>query len=151
MGRSALVAAALAVLVLAAGCGAFTGTASPTTTTTPTTASSTTAGTPARTTAPGTTPAGPTTRQSPPKGTQIVSLVRLENQRSHTQWPDEQTVHIRNLSDRRRAVFRAAFPPGNESVRFGPDERNPFSYHDDDRPRAVRYDGTWYYVRVAIV
>lgn len=84
----------------------------------------------------------------PAKGTQFVSLVRLENQSRHAAWPDNRTVAFGNLSERRQAVVREAL---DGQVAFGPDETNPFSYYDETRPRAVRYDGTWYYVRVAIV
>ena len=92
---------------------------------------------------------GRSTDDAPAKGTQFVSLDRYENQSRHAQWPDDRTVAFENLSEARQRVFENALRGG--SVAFGPDESNPFSYSDDDRPRAVRHEGVWYYVRVAIV
>ncbi|NHN57502.1 MULTISPECIES: hypothetical protein [Halorussus] len=92
---------------------------------------------------------GASAEDAPPTGTQFVSVDRYENRSRHAQWPDRQTVVFEDLSESRQQVFEKALSGG--SVEVAPDESNPFSFHDDDRPRAVRYDGTWYYVRVAIV
>ncbi|MFC4448921.1 hypothetical protein [Halorussus aquaticus] len=143
---------ALAVLLVLAGCvgGTPGGTATTSSTTAPG-GTATTAGTATTTDDPTTSPDTPSTRtdDAPPKGSQFVSVVAFENQSRHAQWPDNQTVAFENLSADRQRVFEEALPGG--SVAFGPDETAPFSFYDETRPRAVRYDGTWYYVRVAIV
>ncbi|NEU57926.1 hypothetical protein [Halorussus sp. MSC15.2] len=145
---------ALAVLLVLAGCvgGAPGGDE---TRTTPTTdaadGTATTTSTATTTDDPTTSPDPPSTRtdDAPPKGSQFVSVVAFENQSRHAQWPDNQTVAFEDLPADRQRVFEEALSGG--SVEFGPDETAPFSFYDESRPRAVRYDGTWYYVRVAIV
>jgi len=46
-------------------------------------------------------------------------------------------------------VFRRPLEDGQQW--FGPSETNSFVYHDDGRPRVVKYRGEWYHVRVVIV
>lgn len=146
MNRIAIVLG-IALLVVLGGCAELAPTQSRTTT-----SSSVTTDTTSRTTIVGTTATTDgtiTTADQPSKGTQEVSVTRLENQSRHTEWPDNETVAFENLSKRRQTVFQTALENG--SVTFAPDETNPFSFHNKSRPKVVRYDGTWYYVRVAIV
>lgn len=101
----------------------------------------------------GTTPAVETTTEatedtSPEFGTEFVSVSPLQNQSQYTEWPDSQAVHFENLSESQQAVFLDAL---DGQVVFGPDEENPFAFSDRDRPEVVKYEGTWYLVRVAIV
>ncbi|KAB1192559.1 hypothetical protein GJR96_03530 [Haloferax sp. MBLA0076] len=81
-------------------------------------------------------------------GTEFVSVSPLENQSRDTEWPDNQSVHFENLSQSQQAVFLDAL---DKQVEVGPDEENPFVFNDETRPQVVRYEGTWYFVRVAIV
>ncbi|WP_424007761.1 hypothetical protein [Haloferax denitrificans] len=130
----------VACVLLAAGC---VGTPAPTgTTTTATTAAETTQTTTA--TAATTT----TATDSPTYGTEFVSVSKLENQSRADEWPDNKTARFENLSEPRKEVFRDAL---DGRVTFGPDEENPFAFNDSDRPELVRYEGEWYFVRVAVV
>lgn len=88
------------------------------------------------------------TDDSPGYGTEFVSVSPLENQSRHTEWPDNRSVHFENMTASRQAVFEDAL---DGQVEFGPEEENPFGFHDESRPEVVRYEGTWYFVRVAIV
>ncbi|MFB6071936.1 MAG: hypothetical protein ABEJ88_03115 [Halobacterium sp.] len=146
--RNHLAVVALAVLVAASGCTGVGGTnpvdTAETTVTTTETAQATTA-----TDASTTTDAPETTGDAPPKGTQFVQVSALENQSSYREWPDAQAVRFETLSEPRKDAFVDALRNG--SVRFEPNEDPPFSYYDDDRPRVVKYDDTWYYVRVLVV
>ncbi|KAB1197381.1 MULTISPECIES: hypothetical protein [Haloferax] len=110
----------------------------PMTTAEPTTA---TAGTTAETTA-------TTANDSPGYGTEFVSVSKLGNQSRYTEWPDNRSVHFENMTESRQTVFLDAL---DEQVEFGPEEENPFGFNDESRPEVVRYEGTWYFVRVAIV
>ena len=85
---------------------------------------------------------------SPDYGTEFVSVSQLENQSRYTEWPDNRSVHFENMTASRQAVFEDAL---DGQVEFGPDEDNPFGFNDESRPQVVKYEGTWYFVRVAIV
>ena len=89
------------------------------------------------------------TTDEPTYGTQFVSVSKYENQTIGTTWPEDERSTFENLTDAQRDVFLRALEDGGQ--RFGPDESNPFSWHDDGRPKAVRYRGEWYFVRVVIV
>jgi hypothetical protein len=112
------------------------------------TATDATTGTSTTTTTTTTTPTTTTTDETPPYGTQFISVERLENQSRYQAWPAGERAHFRNLSAERRETFRRAL---NDTVEVPPDEEAAFDFNDKSRPRVVRYEGTWYYVRVAIV
>lgn len=141
--RNRFTVVALVVLVAASGCTGLGAQSNPDATTT------TTRTTTATTTAPTTTAAPTTTDDTPAYGTEFVYVSKLENQSEYTEWPDNQSVHFQNLSDARQEAFLTAFE--GDRAKFGPDEPNPFAFNDKSRPRVVKYEGTWYYVRVAIV
>ncbi|CQR51229.1 hypothetical protein BN996_02636 [Haloferax massiliensis] len=88
------------------------------------------------------------TTGDPAYGTEFVSVSKLENGSRAETWPDNKTARFENLSEPRKEVFRDAL---DGRVTFGPDEENPFAFSDSDRPELVRYEGEWYFVRVAIV
>lgn len=127
-------ALAVVALLALAGCSAAPGTtASPTTDAVRATTGTTTAETTATTT---------TTSETVPFGTQFVSVEPGP--------PSEgEGVAFENLSEPRREVFLRALQRGQ--LRFAPSEEPPFSFHNESRPRYVRYNGVWYHVRVAIV
>ncbi|MFC7046955.1 hypothetical protein ACFQH6_17500 [Halobacteriaceae archaeon GCM10025711] len=90
-----------------------------------------------------------TTDDMPAYGTEFVSVERLDNQNRYTEWPNDEAAVFADLSNSRQRVFRDALENG--TVEFSPSDPNPFSSHNKERPKVVRYDGTWYYVRVAVV
>lgn len=145
MRRTVLVSVCIALLLALGGCSGPEETRSETTT--PTGAETTVAPTTETTTVSDTSLTS--TADRPPAGTQEVTVSRLENQSRYAEWPDDETVRFESLTEPRRAAFRSALQNG--SVAFAPDVDCPFSFYDKDRPKVVRYDGTWYYVRVAIV
>ena len=150
MRRTVLVSVGIALLLTLSGCSGPGET--PSETTTPgdaETTIATTETTGASDTSLATSDRSTTTADRPPAGTQEVTVSRLENQSQYAEWPDSETVRFGNLTEPRRITFRSAFE--NRSVVFEPDEDNPFSFYDKDRPKVVRYEGTWYFVRVAIV
>ena len=77
----------------------------------------------------------------PAYGTQLVSVVEYDGRNASG-------TAFGNLTEAQRRVFLRVVEGGQ--VRFGPDETTPFDYHDDDRPEFVKYEGNWYFVRVAI-
>ncbi|WP_411967788.1 hypothetical protein [Haloferax sp. YSSS75] len=89
-----------------------------------------------------------TADDSPMYGTEFVSVSKLENQSRYFEWPENQSVHFENLSESRQQVFVDAL---DGQVEFGQDEENPFGFNDENRPEVLKYEGTWYFVRVAIV
>lgn len=91
----------------------------------------------------------PASADQPAHGTQFVSVEQYENHSTGATWPPEERSTFENLTDARRKAFLRALEDGQQ--RYGPDESNPFDYHDDERPRVVNYEGDWYFVRVAIV
>ena len=142
MASPRIVFAALACLLVAGCIGGPVGTAeSP--------GGEPTATTPASTNTPTTDSTPTSTADQPAFGTQFVSVERYENQSTGATWPADERSTFENLTDARRDVFLGALEEGQQ--RFGPDESNPFDWNDGDRPVAVKYEGTWYYVRVAIV
>lgn len=130
--RPSLALAVVALLALA-GCSG-----PPGTTTVSTTSSGATNAMPATT---ATTATSNQRRLSPARGTQFVSVDPAP--------PEGEGVVFENLSEPRRELFLRALREGQ--VRFGPGEDPPFSFHNESRPRYVRYNGVWYHVRVAIV
>lgn len=84
-----------------------------------------------------------------PYGTEFLSVDRLGNQ-SRGNTSKEGFVAFGNLTDREQAVFEQAL---EADITFRPDDGkiNPFGFNDRERPEYVRYEGTWYYVQVAIV
>jgi len=74
---------------------------------------------------------------------------RYENQTIGATWPEDERASFENLTDAQQSVFRRALEDGQQW--FGPSETNSFVYHDDGRPRVVKYRGEWYHVRVVIV
>lgn len=85
-----------------------------------------------------------------PYGTEFVSVDPLGNQ-SRGDVSKDGFAAFGNLTERRQTVFLQALEEGDQTFYPDGDRVNPFSYGDEDRPRYVRYEGTWYYVRVAIV
>lgn len=142
--RSAVVALLSTLALALAGC---TGAPAGVPTDGPADESGTTTATATDTTA-ATTRTTTTADETPPKRTQFVSVTRLENQSGYREWPAGKRARFENLSAERRETFRRAL---DGQVEIPPAEESAFAFHDESRPRVVRYEGTWYYVRVAIV
>jgi hypothetical protein len=90
-----------------------------------------------------------TTKQFP-YGTEFVSVDPLANQ-SRGNVSKDGYVAFGTLTEREQTVFLQALEDGDQTFYPDGDRVNPFGFNDDDRPQFVRYEGTWYYVRVAVV
>ncbi|WP_396611840.1 hypothetical protein ACH9L7_00710 [Haloferax sp. S1W] len=142
MSRIALQAVIVAGLILLAGCVSAgpptaappaSSTAQPTTTpatSTPTTATTTTA----------------TSTTGYSHGTQFVSVSKSGPGNCSSETTNCATFE--NLTADQQQVFRNLL--NASQIVVGPDETNPFDYQNESRPEFVNYEGTWYFVRVAI-
>lgn len=84
------------------------------------------------------------TADDPAKGDELL-YVSAVNKSTVKDTNDSAKANFSALSDAQRSVFLDALEDSsgvNQTV---------FEYGDDDRIRYVRYDGQWYYLRVAIV
>lgn len=119
--RQTLIVGLICLSVIAAGCGAFTA-KDGTTTTQPST----------------------TTTDEPEKGDTLLSVTEV-NTSTVMQVNESQRTNFAALSERQRAVFLEAL---NCSWTV---QQTVFRFDDADRVGSVKYEGQWYYLRVAIV
>lgn len=147
--RRSLPVVAVLVLTLTAGClGGGTAPATDTPDGPPSTDTAT--DTPTATPPPTTTSERRRTTMEYPYGTEFVSVDPLDDQRRGNV-SKQGFVAFGNLSEREQTVFLRALETGDRTFRPDSGRVNPFGFNDDDRPQFVRYEGTWYYVQVAIV
>lgn len=96
-----------------------------------------------------TTTTTPTTEESSPaKGTMYLSVVRLENQSSYREWSADERAQLRELPDDKREEVLTVLKEGAGQTQIRTDA---WSYYNEGRVKVVKYNGTWYYVRISIV
>ena len=154
-----VLAVALLALVVSAGCIGtprvseeppdwVTTDADSATTETPTTATDTEATTteaPAETTATAIADTPAATDAEPRKGDQFLSVSRL-NESQAMQWNASKRASFGSLSEERQQVVKEALQCDCNVELDG-----EFSFHDKARVEVVKYEGTYYFLRVSIV
>jgi len=131
---------AVALLVVLVGCAGL-GERAPSPTTTETAPSTTTMSTGSTTT---TTPEWSCVGEDPPKGTNMLSI-SPSSAETAKQINDNQRAKFKNLTVEQRKVFLEALGRDCNLV------QSVFQFNNNDRVKYVRYDESWYYLRVSIV
>lgn len=86
-----------------------------------------------------------TAESEPQKGDQLLSVSEL-NESQAMQWNESRRAAFENLSAERQQVVEEALECDCNVELDG-----EFDFNDRDRIEVVRYDGTYYFLRVAIV
>lgn len=86
-----------------------------------------------------------TTDEEPQKGDQFLSVSEL-NESQAMQWNASKRASFGNLSEERQQVVKETIECNCNVELHG-----EFSFHDKERVEVVEYDGTYYFLRVAIV
>lgn len=87
----------------------------------------------------------PGTDSEPQKGDQFLSVMAV-NESEAMAWNSSERATFENLSVERQQVVREAVECDCNVELDG-----EFSFHDKDRIEMVKYEGTYYFLRVAIV
>lgn len=87
----------------------------------------------------------PGTDDEPQKGDQFLSVMEV-NESEATAWNSSERAAFENLSAERQRTVREAVEC-DCNVELG----GEFSFYDEDRIEVVEYEGTHYFLRVAIV
>lgn len=138
MGPSRVVLIGVVGVVLLAGC---TGT-TPSSTTTTSTPTSTTTATPTTITTTTTVAAFPT--HDPATGDNLLSVSEVSAETAMKVNASQRATFENLTTGKQRAIDEALTCDCNV-------EQHAFTFNDKDRIRYVKYNGTWYYLRVAVV
>jgi hypothetical protein len=140
-----VLAVAFLALVVSAGCVAPGGGSQTNTTLTDATSETTSAESTTGTDATTETPSATTTTVEYEKGDELLSASEL-NESQAMQFDASERADFGNLSETRRQVVKRTIECDCNVELDG-----EFDYHDEERIEVVKYDGTYYYLRITIV
>lgn len=146
MNRTKIVGAVIFVVVLTGCSGVAPGSSPPETTTTTHNNSSDTTTTEQTTVESTRTTIEQTTGndKTPQKGDNLLSVQRI-NTSNAMKFNESSRINYADLSDSKKELFTRALQCDCNI------NQNQFSFHDEQRVKVVKYDGEYYYLRVAIV